>query len=85
MAVPNITLHEPYILLSLSNTNLGITLQTSDFSFGIVEKLYSGANKFSVGDSVAFPINDAVQILYGSTVYYMINIASIFFKENYTP
>ena len=85
MAVPDIVLQEPFILISLSDSLLGIRLQTDQWVFGTVEKVYSGATAFAVTDSVAFPKENSVQIVYGSSIYYMVDITNVFFSENYTP
>lgn len=84
MAVPDIDLQEPFILISLSDSLLGIILQTDQWVFGTVEKVYSGAT-VAVTNSVAFPLENSVQIVYGSSIYYMVDITNLFFSENYTP
>lgn len=78
MAVPSgIILDEPNILVSQSFAI------TEDASFGritgTVELIFDTCDKAVVGQSVTFDPNNAQRLVYGSTIYYIIdqNLASL--------
>lgn len=72
MAVPNIILPKPYILLTQQDSGLGLEFVNSNIVFGYVEKVYDTSDRVAVGQSAMFDITQAQKFIYGSTMYYMI-------------
>lgn len=81
MAAPSITLSKPMILVTRSFSTLGITSQSDNFVFGYVEKIYDTCDRVTVAQTVFFDFRQARQILYGSTMYYLIDEQYVEFSE----
>jgi len=89
MPVPDITLDRPFILVTRTTSSLGISVLNNagtDLSFGNVELVYETCDTIAIGDSILFNAKIAASILYGSTVYYLVNINdNVTFKEVLPP
>ncbi len=83
MAAPNITLDPNTILVTLTSSSSGIVITTGDYNFGLVAKIADAMDAFTVGQTVSFKINDAVEMIYGSTIYYLVDVSEtkVIFKE----
>lgn len=82
MAAPDIILKPPYILVTLSTSELGIDVsQAFGWEFGSVQLVYDTCDNFSVGNSVLFEPDKAVKLVYGSTIYFMIEDKNVTFSE----
>lgn len=79
--LPPIVLSRPHILVTRSESSAGITSQLTGFIFGYVEMIYDTCDDVVVGERVLFDINTAKALLYGSTIYYMVDEATKLFKE----
>lgn len=85
MPVPPIILAKPFILVTSSQSTIGITSQTSDYIFGYVSAVYDTCDGVTVGETVLFAPKDSKALLYGSTMYYLVNEAHKLFKEPIAP
>jgi hypothetical protein len=85
MPVPSINLHKGQLLVTLTYSGLGVVSNTADFQFGYVEKIYDGCNFVYVSQLVLFPLSKSKQILYGSTMYYIIDETYTLFDEPTPP
>lgn len=82
MAAPDIILERPNILVTLTSSGLGIDLsQNFQWQNGYVELIYQTCDKFAVGDNVLFQPDKAVKLVYGSTIYYMIDDTNAAYTE----
>lgn len=79
---PNITLFPPNILATAQSSTLGIEIAvpSGGYLFGSVVLAYPTAEDL-VGYSIMFNVMDAVQLKYGSTIYYKLDRNKIQFKE----
>lgn len=69
-----IILDRPKILVILSSSSIGIDLsQSFGFSFGQVELVYQTCDGVQIGDNILFKPDKATKIVYGSTIYFMID------------
>lgn len=82
MALPDIILNSPYILVTLSSSPTGVIPQTAGFVIGYVEMVYDTSDKTVVGQYVMFRQIKAESFLYGSTIYYRVKEENVLFKEN---
>jgi hypothetical protein len=93
MPAPAIILNPPYILVTENagdNSPLGVVRQTrsgSEFVFGTVAKIYSTCDSAAVGDIVFFNkiATNTQGVYYGSTQYYLVDVAFVVFKETPAP
>lgn len=86
MAVPDIILEKPFILVTLSQSALGIQVeQAFGFEFGTVEAKYETCDRVDVGQSVLFQPDKGVKLVYGSTIYFMIEDGNTAFSEVIPP
>lgn len=84
MPVPGIILSEPFALVIATVSGSGITslqVQGSDFIFGSVDDVYGTCDVVTVGDILYFDKLKTPSILYGSTVYYLVDVNNKAFKE----
>jgi hypothetical protein len=54
MAVPDLTLQKPLVLIEQSASVLGITMVSTPLIFGVVRLVYGTCDMWAVGDSVLF-------------------------------
>jgi len=74
MSAPNITLPYPFILLTPSNSGLGIGfIGNSPMKFGTVAAVYSTSDRVAVAQSVIYDSRQGQQFIYGSSIYIMIS------------
>lgn len=93
MSAPAIILNPPFILVTEiagDSSPLGVVKQTrsgSSFVFGTVAKIYDTCDRAAVGDIVFFnKTGDRTQsIYYGSTQYFLVDVAFVVFKETPAP
>lgn len=78
---PPIILSSPYILVTQAESSLSVTSQTSDFVFGYVEAVYDTCDDVTVGQRILFAPKFSKALLYGSTLYYLVDEAHKLFKE----
>jgi hypothetical protein len=81
MALPNIILNAPYVLVTLSASPSGIIPQKKGEQIGYVEMVYDTSDKTAAGQYVIFNSEDSVAFLYGSTIYYRIKEENVLFRE----
>jgi len=77
MAAPDISLGKSEVLLINSASTLGIVPLDNTVMFGTVEKVSDLCDAFSVGVAVFFNPTKARKIIYGSTIYYIIEEQNI--------
>lgn len=82
---PNIILGKGQLLVTLSYSGEGVVSIGTDFRFGYVEMVYDGCTKTEVGRKVYFPFKEARQILYGSTMFFLVDEIFSLFKEPTPP
>lgn len=86
MAVPDILLKRPYVLVSLSSSGLSIdSSQAFGWFFCTVEKIYQTCDSVAVGDSGIIEPEKGVKLIYGSSIYFMIDEQAIAFTEVIPP
>jgi hypothetical protein len=76
----NIYLQEPYIVLTGSQSNWGITTAQQGFQVGSVYKIAMGST-WQTGTKVMFPTKDAIGISEGGDDYFMVDENEIFYYE----
>lgn len=78
----DIILNKPYLLVTLSNSPAGIVPTSSTtLVFGVVVMAYATCDSVAVNDFVLFNQIDAQSVMYGSTVYYLVDESFSFLKE----
>jgi hypothetical protein len=82
---PDIILNKGQLLVTLAYSGEGVTSEGSQFVFGYVEMVYDGCTKTEVGRKVYFPFVQARQILYGSTMFFLVDEIFSLFKEPTPP
>lgn len=86
MATPDIILNRPWILVTLTTSSLGIKPeQAFGYEFGLVQKIFQTCDRVIVGDSVFFQPERGVKLVYGSTIYFMIEETNSAFSEVIPP
>lgn len=85
-ATPDITLKFPFVLVSDTTDSKGLqNIGGVALNFCYVEMVYDTSDKTKVGDTGYFERDKALQFLYGSTIYYLVNEDNIKFKETLAP
>ena len=86
MALPDITLPRPYILLTQKVSAIGLlSFNNGNLRVGLVEKIYATSDRVQVGQSVIFDITKSQEFIYGSTIYNMVSDEFITGQENPPP
>jgi hypothetical protein len=86
MAAPDILLKRPFVLVSISSSEVGIDVsQSFGWEFGQVQLVYQTCDALEIGNSVLFRPDDGVKLVYGSSIYFMINDNNAAFVENAAP
>lgn len=85
MSAPDINLAKGEILLTQSNSSLGVIPLQSGLNFGVVVKVNDLCDAVSVADSVMYDSTKGKQIRYGSTMYVLINEENISGVEVISP
>lgn len=85
MPAPPIILSRPYILVTASESVLNIQSEKSGFIFGYVEAVYDTCDDVTVGQRVLFAPKQDKALLYGSTIYYLVDETHKLFKEPVAP
>jgi len=84
MPIPGVILSEPYALVVATTSSKGIAslqVQGSDFIFGSVDDVWDTCDSVVVGEILYFDKLKTPSILYGSTVYYLVEVNRKAFKE----
>lgn len=83
---PDIILSKPWILVTLSSSQLGIkSNQSFGWEFGTVQKIFQTCDKLIVGDSILFEPKKWPQLVYGSTIYFLVEETNAAFTEVIPP
>jgi hypothetical protein len=85
MAAPDIVLNYPNILVSQTISSITISIESFGMLYGYVEAVYETSDKTAIGDVILFDPKKAVQIRYGSTIYYMLDEETASFTETPPP
>jgi hypothetical protein len=82
MALPNIILDAPQLLVTASDSPRGYNpYGKTTFIYGYVQAIYAGCINTIVGDYVFFDTTKVPAIIFGSTVYYIVPENQKAFKE----
>lgn len=77
-----IILSKPHLLVTLGESPTGIVpVGDTNLSFGQVNMKYATCDNVAVDDWVLFDITQAKSIMFGSTIYYLVDDALFLFKE----
>jgi hypothetical protein len=83
---PDITLNYPKVLATLSNSTLGIGFeQAFGWAFGTVQKVFPTCDNLVVGNSILFEPEKWPKLVYGSSIYYLVDQDNAAFVENPAP
>jgi len=82
MALPDIILTAPYVIITISSSPQGIIPNKKGFKVGYVEMVYDTSDTTTVGQYVMFNSEQEESFIYGSTVYYRIKEEQILYREN---
>ena len=86
MALPDIILNAPQLLVTPSNSPRGYNpYGKTTFIYGFVQAVYAGCVNTVVGDYVFFDTMIVPAIIFGSTVYYIVPENQKAFKEPFVP
>lgn len=78
----NIILNAPQLLVTPGVSPSGIVpVGSTGLIFGQVQQKYDTCDKCNVTDWVLFDIATAKQVMYGSTIYWVVNDSLYLFKE----
>lgn len=72
-ALPDITLQKGQVLITQSDSSIGLVSVDNTLLFGQVEMVYATSDRITVGNVVMFDSQKAKRIMYGSTIYYLID------------
>lgn len=74
MAVTDIILKSPYVLLTQNDGYTGLLPVTNNLiRYGTIAHIYDTSDFFSVGQVVMFDLSKGSSFMYGSTIYTMIS------------
>lgn len=85
MAVTDITLESPYVMLTVAVSQQGFAAGDTPFKFGQVLVVHPTSDKYVVGDSVLFFPERAISLRntnVANTIYYIIDENLLFLKED---
>ena len=78
MAAPNISLTGTQVLVTQSASGLGVVSLDNMTQFGVVQKVSDLCDRVIVGSYVNYELNKIIdRLLYGSTIYILINEENI--------
>lgn len=78
MAAPAINLSGTQVLLTQSASGLGVVSIDNKTQFGIVQKVSDLCNNVAVGNYVNYEVDAIIdRLMYGSTIYILINEENI--------
>lgn len=77
MSAPDITLGYGQILVIQSVSGLGVSSTDNKTQFGTVQKVSDLCDSYIVGDSVMYDPTKGSSLVYGSTIYILINEENI--------
>lgn len=81
MALPDIILYNNQILLSQSNSKLGVIIDSNNCIYGEVVAI-NDLSSISIGDSLLFNPLNSISLIFDSNLYFLIDESKIIFKEN---
>lgn len=86
MAAPDVILSRPWVLITLSQSQLGIQVQQGfGWEFGTVALVFQTSDKLQVGDSIIFQPEKWPKLVYGSTIYFLVEESNAAFTEVIPP
>jgi hypothetical protein len=86
MAAPDVILSRPWILVTISSSQIGIySGQAFGWEFGTVQKIFQTCDKVIVGDTILFEPDKGIKLVYGTTIYFMIEETNSAFTEVIPP
>lgn len=86
MPAPNVILSKPWVLVTTSSSALGIQVQQGfGWEFGTVQKVFQTSDKLAVGDSILFQPEKWAKLVYGSTIYFLVEETNAAFTEVIPP
>jgi hypothetical protein len=86
LAVPDIILPRPYVLIQATQSNLGLLpVRNSTIKFGSVVLAYDTSDRVLAGQQVMFDENESNIFLYGSTQYWLVKDEFVTGQENVLP
>ena len=83
MSAPLIILQADELVLSQSDTVLGIQFDGEPYIYGSIEKVSDLMDTYSVGQNVGFNPEGATKIIYSSQNFYIIKQSAIKTNEGY--
>jgi hypothetical protein len=86
VAVPDLILPRPYVLIQATQSNLGLLpVRNSTIKFGSVVLAYDTSDRVLAGQQVMFDENESNIFLYGSTQYWLVKDEFVTGQENVLP
>jgi hypothetical protein len=83
---PDIILSKPWVLVTLSQSQLGIQVQQGfGWEFGSVALVFQTSDKLQVGDNIIFQPEKWAKLVYGSTIYFLVEETNAAFTEIVAP
>lgn len=79
--IPPIILSKPNILVTVAGAPNGTVPTTAGYQYGLVEAVYDTCDDLEVGQYILFKPQIESSLLYGSTIFYIVNEAHKLFKE----
>lgn len=81
MSLPTIILNKGQMLVAQGSSSLGLISLKPEYVFGTVQDIYSGSDKVTVNQVILFQPDLSAQILYGSTIYFIVDESKSLFQE----
>jgi hypothetical protein len=85
MAAPYINLGIGQILITQSASTLGVSPINNYLKFGTVQLTYDSCDNLAISDSVMYDERNGLEMIYGSTIYILINEEHLSGKEEPLP
>lgn len=73
MPIPSLQLGTGKLLAVQSSSQAGIEVQTEGWIFAMIDDVYEGSDILTVGNLFLLEQSKAVQIKYGSSIYYYLD------------
>ena len=85
MALSDIILPYPYVLVAQSASTLGILPIGGNITFGVVVLVYSGSDRIAVDQTIMFDVKKSQEFIYGSTIYNLVSAEFVSGQEAPLP
>lgn len=85
MALPNISLERPYLIIRQSASLNGLIATNGTFNTATVQNVYDTSDRFEEGDAVGYWVEHGVTFTYSGNEYIMIDEQFCFFTETAAP